>query len=361
MFVEADDPTLGDAMAQLDADLGADAPAAPVTTSPDPASSTTAQPEPAPADTASETQDPAQKEPGTQATEEPPKGQDKLSAEGTEANQSRYQKNKVRLEGSWEKLNSEKAQFRSAQEALNQERANFDRERQQFAQQRAKEAQPKFTPERYEQHAGQLEATAAQLDRESKALENQGNYDAAEAKRVEAAAKRMLAGQSREYAGQLRANPPQPDPSQAQLDAKFQADQKQWWGKALVDFPAMQKPDSAEYRAMASAITPTLPDGRQNPEFNPIAHAFVESHPEAMYHLAQHAVLKSSAARVPVLEKENGELRAKVKDYEQRLAPNSLHTGARQTGPKTFKEMSEQEQEADLRQMAAQLDAGGNY
>lgn len=349
---DANDPTIGQAFAQLDSESAADAQTSPGHAEPTPASSTEAQPEPAQAEaTGKETTSPEQ---GTQATEESTANTDPQGKTTSETDgKSRYEKNRIRLEGSWQKLNEEKAAFRSQSEALQRERQALERERHQFVQQQAKTKQPAIPPERYEQHAGQLEARAEQARREAERLEIQGLTDAAEAKREQMYADRVNARKAREYANQIRENPPKPDPTDAEVTAKFAEGQKQWWGKAIVDFPVMQKPDSEEYKTMAAAITPG------NPNFNPIAHAFVESHPEAMYHLAQFSVLKSSAARVPAMQKELETLRAKVKDYETKLSPNAEHLHGKQLGPKDFKEMSEAEQYAQLEQQARSMDAAG--
>ncbi len=349
-IVSADDPTLSDAMGALSAMEAEDSPAPETPEATPTPDSVTPEEQPAPAPAEVDVPEkPDAVEPGAPATEESP-DKDKQSTEQPKPEGSRYEKNRTRLEGGWQKLNEEKATTRATAEALKRDRDILDRERADFVRKQAAANKPKFAPEDYERHSLTLEGRAATLEREAKKLEEDGKFEAAEARKEEAIADKVNAKKAREYAGQLRANPPQADPTEAQVNEKFKADQKQWWTKAAIDFPAAAKGGTPEAEAIKGALTPG------HPQFNPVAARFVEAYPEGLYYLTELVSAKSSAARVPTMETELGQLRAKVKELSEKLAPNieAAH-GRTNAGTPEFSQMNEDQQFAELERMAQSM------
>ena len=78
--------------------------------------------------------------------------------------------------------------------------------------------------------------------------------------------------------------------------------------------------------------------------------------PGFIYFCAERAAMKVVADRVPTLEKELGELSAKVKEQDALLSPSPKSGGSvpRQPGTKTktFEQMTSEEQFAELRREA---------
>lgn len=249
---------------------------------------------------------------------------------GTEADKgSNFAKNQQRLQGSWKQLNEQKDAFRKEQESLKAEKEELTRKAQEFEVQRQKASQPQYTPE-------QLEGYAVRQEKEAETLEAAGKYD-------EADKKRYKAEEFRQWAAQVRANPPAPSQTEAQLKAQFVEQQKQWWSKAAIDFPQVAKEGTPEAKALKALI-----------ESNPQT---FEKYPDAMYWSARLVCAETTAARVSAQEKELGELRAKVKDLNEQLAIPIDTVGGQPAGEKEFKDKSPEEQEAELRKMAAALES----
>jgi hypothetical protein len=261
----------------------------------------------------------AAEEPKTEKTTEK---QPEKSAEPDDKAKSKYAQSQERRDKSWKALNEEKAAFTKQQEQLKADRDALVIERKKLEGERQKLSQPKHTPE-------EVEFTAKAWEREAEALEAQGKYE-------EADEKRLLAKQAKAWAGELRANPPKPSQTDQEAQAEYDKLQKQWWSKAVIDFPALGKEASPEAVMLKGLV-----------EANP----HILKDPEGLYWAGRLAVAETSAATVPKMEKELGELRAKVKDLNEKLAVSgdSIQLAGGLGKAKSPSEMSDEELEASIR------------
>ena len=228
--------------------------------------------------------------------------------------------------GSWKELNEEKALVRTTAEALKQREATLKQREEQLQQREAKLSQPKHKPEDYEGYAGTLEAQAKQA-------EDAGDYSKAERLRGKAE-------DARDYAKQLRENPPKPDPTEAERAAQFKAQQKEWWGKAAVDFPAVVKEGTPEKAGLIALL-------RAEPD--------LVNDPKGMYYASRLVTAEALSARVPTLEKDLAAAQARVKELEQLTTVPTDGSVNGNNQPKSFEQMSYDEGLATLEAEARQV------
>lgn len=221
---------------------------------------------------------------------------------------SRFEKAKARKDDSWEALNKQKDEHKAERDAFQKERDTFNAEKAQWQKQRD-EAQAKYKPEDYEAAAERWEA--------------EGKYDMADAARAQAK--------------KLRENPPQ---TTQQVENNHDALAKQWWGKAMIDFPDVAKQGSAQHEALKQFLG---------------SEAEIAQHPKGLYYAARLISSESAAARVPVMEKELSQLRAKVKELESLTAPAGDGAAARLSGERSFDQLTDAEQFAQLEREAGQV------
>jgi len=260
----------------------------------------------------------------TPATAEPQKTTETADDKTTADKGSKYQQNQVRLEGGWKKLNESKTELQKQQDAFKAQQDEFTKRQREFEAQQQKASQPKYKPEDYEQAAKNWQT-------EAEALEADGKFDEADAKRV-------LARKAVEHAKQLRDNPPPAPKTDVQAEAEFKAQQKEWWGKAAIDFPNVVKPGSPEQAALAALIK---------------AEPAVINDPKGMYYAARLVTAEAAAASVPTITKENGELRAKVKELTEKLSIPGAGIATTVSRPKPDSEKTDDELEEELRAEAA--------
>lgn len=192
---------------------------------------------------------------------------------------TRYEKAKARQEKSWAELNRQKDEFKAQQLALEAERRKLADERTSWQKEREK-AERRYKPEDYEKAADDWEA--------------QGKYDLAEA--------------ARDRAKQLRETPDvNAVADQSAKVAEREKLQKEWYSKAAIDFPEVAR-NGSDQNAKLKALLAAEPD--------------VLNDPKGMYYASRLVAAETSAARVPVMEKELGELRAKVKELESNTMPS---------------------------------------
>lgn len=330
-IISNDDPTVGQAMDALTAweqesATSSTTPASPV------APEASANEPTAPAtsegvESAPETRTPE----GTPATKEQQTTDNKdQSQTQPKPGETKYEKNKQRIAKTWEEINREKELVRTTAETLKQREAALAEKEQRLAQREAKLSAPKFKPEDYEGHAAKLEA-------EAKALEDAGDFTKADRKRYDAE-------KAREYAQQLRANPPVADPTEAEQAQRFQARQKEWWGKAAVDFPNVIKDGTPERNALIQLLN-AEPD--------------IVNDPKGMYYASRLVTAETSAARVPELSKALEAAQARIKELEQLTAvPGDGNVPLANGAPKTFEQMNTAEQ---LAQLEAEARAMSSY
>lgn len=246
---------------------------------------------------------------GTSATEDSKKTPEPPKTEVT-PDKSRYEKSRERREKSWQELNSEKELVRTAKSAIDNERKAFEAERKAWQEERAKASKPQFGPEDYEKAAEKWE--------------DEGKFDLAEAARNKAA--------------DLRKNPPKPPEAvSAERQQQFLNAQREWYAKAAIDFPEVAKTGTPMHSALETFI-------KSEPD--------VVQHPKGVYYGARLVAAEFSAARVPALEKELSELRAKVKEFEQLTGPSIPGVPGQQGREKTWAEMSNEEQLEHLERQA---------
>lgn len=221
------------------------------------------------------------------------------------------------LQGAIKKFNADVAAFRAEQDNL------------------------KPTPEKYEQWANGLLTKANDLEAQAKKAEDAAEYDKAEKLKDEAKFARRDAQSAKDSADHLRKNPPA---TLQQQQAQFQTNQKEWINKAAVDFPEFGKKDSIVQKEAADYFK-----------------SMVQEYPEAgklpgfIYFCAERAAFKTASDRVPNLEKELGELKKKLTEYELLTSPNPGGGANRLPAAKSYETMSSEEQFAQLRQDAASM------
>lgn len=261
----------------------------------------------------------------------------------------KFAKDKQRRDDSWKALNTEKDTHKKAVEQFQAERSNFQREQQTFQQKQAK-ASAKYTPEQYEQTASSklqvsenlslqadgLERRSEQLEDAGKLLEAKQAKQQAQEKREEALAEKGLARQLKSLADELRKNP---DPTAEQVKQKQQADLKHYTLEAAKKWPDIAKEGSEFQKNVANHLQEAARQGMDPNE-----------HPTLVYHAARLTAAESASARVPSMEKELGELRAKVKELEALTNPGGGTTAASKIPGESAK--TDDEEFAELRQAA---------
>lgn len=264
---------------------------------------------------------------------------------------SSFAKDKVRRDDSWKALNTEKSAFqqeRSQFEALKQ---SHSREVERFQVERAK-ANQKFTPEQYEQAAQQRETAIGGLNEQAEAwearaekLEGAGDFKgAAQAKlqadnlKEQALASKLQARQFKDMAAQLRQNP---DPTMEQVKAKNEHAMREYTLQAVSKWPKFAEQNGEFQKKVAQELQAARQQGLE-----------VNEVPVLLYHAARLVAAETEAARVPVLDKELGQLRAKVKELEALTAPGG-GSGSIQRQPTGNVAKSDEEEGAELRSLAA--------
>jgi hypothetical protein len=173
-------------------------------------------------------------------------------------------------------------------------------------------------------------------------LEDDGNFAQAEALKKQAGKNEAIAEDLAEHAERIRRNPPATFTQKAQ---EFEQSRKSWTLKAAETFPELAKDNSAMQVAVANHLNALA---KTDPA--------LMAQPSMIYHVAKLAAtelkaqsFQTEAARVPVLVKELGELKAKVKELESLTTPGSSTTAPR------YGAASANDEEAELERMAREM------
>lgn len=264
--------------------------------------------------------------------------------------QSGFAKDKARRDDSWKALNTEKETLKKEREALQAERNSYQQTVQKFEAQRAKAA-AKVNPDQYDAWAkDQLKEVencdlkAKGLEAEAEKLETDGNFKGAAAKREEAKGltrrAAYLEGKAKEAsdaAAHLRKNP---DPTSQQIEAKQAAELQHYTVEAAKQWPDLGVKGSEFQKQMV-----VHEQALQKQGFS------VKEMPILRYHVARLVAAETAAARVPAMNKELGDLRAKVKELELLTSPGGGDTAvARQANDAP---LTDDQEEAELRAEAA--------
>lgn len=231
------------------------------------------------------------------------------------APKTKAQKEQERRDRSWKKLQQERADFL-------REKAEFEASK--LAQSQSQETNPAVNPE----------ALARSYDELAKQFEDAGDFENADEARNRAT--QLRARESAPVRG--RETTPTNNP---QFMAAWAANVE----RAKHDFPEMQDENSQ----FGKTVTALL----RAPDLAP----FLSGRPDGAYIAAQLAQMKSTASRVPVLEKENAALKEEIKKLRQGMTLPDSGASARAGTPKSFDSMSLAEQEAYLRRQAEYEDA----
>ena len=248
---------------------------------------------------------------------------------------SKFAKDAARRDTSWKALNAEK-------EAHAREVAQLKADRDAWQQERAEqEASNQVTPEKYRNYATQMRAKADHLKAEAKRLEEAGKYDEAEKHAKAAQRAELKVEEALEAAEEHAKNPP---PTQTQLQQQQQAAEREWTLKAATDFPEFAKTGSALQQQVAANLV----------EMKQAAPRMLRD-PKAIYFVTKLTAAEATAARVPAMEKELGQMKARVKELEALTSPGDAGQPARLPGQIPFDQRSREEQFAELEQMAQGL------
>lgn len=229
---------------------------------------------------------------------------------------SRYEQARSRLEGGWKELNTGKATLQTERDAWKKqqeaERLALETERAEFEQQRS-QAESQFTPEAFDK-------AAARFERE-------GKLDLADA--------------ARERAAELRKNPPQKPAD------RLAAQRKDWALKAGQEFPELAKQNSP-FQVRVAQLLKAEPD--------------LERHPKGLYLAARIANLEGKAneaaavqAKFDAQTKALSEAQAQIKELQELVAPGDGTNNNHLPRGKSFEQMSDSEQFAELERQAQQV------
>lgn len=240
----------------------------------------------------------------------------------------------------WDAIKAREKELETAkaeqEKAYNSRLAQLNSEMEQF---KAEQESNRPTPEKYQELANTLQTQVTLKEAEIVKAEAAGDYEKKEQLQSELAVLKEDVRRAGAAADNLRKNPPLTLQKQQE---RFQEYQKTWIDKAAVDFPEFAKKDSelqknaAEYYKQMTTSEPA-----------------VAKLPGFIYFCVERAALKTAADRVPALEKENNNLKTKVKEYEALTNPTPAGGVSRTPkGDKSPLDMSQDELYESLRNEA---------
>ena len=296
---------------------------------------------------------PDSKSPDTRATAEKPaapeqdkspKIEDKTASkvEAKADEKSRYAKSQERLNKTWDGVNSEKAAIAADRAKIEADRVEFSRKQAEFQAIQKQSEQPQYKPEDYVQAASNKRQLADHQRAEASRLENDGKYSEAERMTKQAEKSDALSEDLAEHAENLRKNPPKGFTEHAK---QFEQARQHYTVEAAKVWPELAQEGSPFQRAVAGHLNDLA---KSDPQ--------LMVHPSVIYHVSrltaaemQAQAYKADAARVPVLTKELGELKAKVQELQALTTPGGSTSVARLGSPSTA------DGEAELERMAREV------
>ena len=297
--------------------------------------------EPAPKPDSQPSDTPAATEPAATPTEgkkeEPPK-----SAEAVKAadDKSRYSKAQERLTKTWDAVNAEKTTIATEKAALEQSRQQFAQEKAKFDLIQKQAEQPQHTPEDYVKASQMKRNDADALRTQARRAEDAGNFEQAEKLTKQANKLDALADDMAEHAETIRKNPPQ---GFAERSKQYEQAKQAWTMEAAKAFPDLAKQGSEFQRTVAGHLNALT---QQDPN--------LLVNPSVIYHVSRLTAaelkvqqLNTVAARVPVLEKELEQFKAKVKELQALTTP-----GGSSVIPKLGSPSADDDEEALYREAA---------
>jgi hypothetical protein len=266
--------------------------------------------------------------------------------------QSKFKADQQRRDDSWKKLNEEKAELKAQRDQFTTERNALQQERTRLQVDRARVNQ-RYTPEQYEQaatnklaglsalelQADGLESRAQKLEDEGKSREAGQARDKAQDIREQIAAEKHTAKQMQGMAAHLRANP---DKTLEQHKAEMARQKQHYLVEAAKKWPELGQDKSPFQQKMAGMLQNLRQRGFDANE-----------HPALFYDVARLVAAETAAERVPGMETELGQLRARVKELEALTAPGGGSAAVQQMPAASAK--TDADEEAELRQMAVGL------
>lgn len=287
---------------------------------------------------ANESQKQGQEKPGDKPPEKQP----------ADDKRSRFAKSQERLTVTWENANKLKAEVDARAQQLEQREANLKQRETAFENRRTSTHQP----EDFEQSANSkferargLHQRAEAIEAQAKKAEDAGDYTGAARLQDEAKGLRRQAYKDegnaedlKAHAAELRKNPP---PTAKQFEDQQQAQRKEWTLKAAQQYPDLAKENSDLQKTVANHLTELE---KTDPE--------MAGRPQTVFYVTRLAAAESAAARVPGMEKELGELKAKVKELEGLTTPANPGGAQRPSGQQA---KTDEEEGADLREEAAMM------
>jgi hypothetical protein len=237
---------------------------------------------------------------------------------------TKYQKEVERRDKSWKALNAEKEAIAKSKAEVEEERKKLDREKTSLKQ------KSEFTPEQYEN-------TAKWYEGEADRLEKAGKFEEAEKQRA-------LSGLAKEEAAKLRADP---KANASAHDAEFERQTQSSWTKAKTEMPELFDQTSPLHKEFVAFV-----QDKANA-------AFFEHVPNAPYLAAEFSRNKANASRVPILSKEVETLKQQLTDLQKATSITPGGAARMPSGEKSFEDLSEAEQQAELARMGHEADRIG--
>jgi DNA repair exonuclease SbcCD ATPase subunit len=264
---------------------------------------------------------------------EKPKADDKPATDKPETPFTKAQKDKERLGRSWKDLETEKTQFKQEKATLTQELENLRRE---VTELKSKPAAPASSEPMKDEHGH----TAATYEAVAKKAAAENDTEIAALARQKASALKQK---------QQQAQPPAAASATAGETWKTPEFQQQWAANAAAIVqaePALGDPENPVFKSVQHLVNQS-----------PFA-SLLKSRPDGIRAAVEVAKLQIQAAEATKLREQLTAKDAEIARLNKLTAPLGAPPGGGPTAPKRIEEMSADEAEAHVRQLAAAADRG---